>query len=118
MPTDGDDRLPFTCLVPDGPGVIDIYDQTAALRTALVEREAVHGLSDDWDVPGAYVLLDRPQADGSWSAYVGKAPAGLKARMSSHLRNRDQWRRVLLLQRDHHPWVQLRPRRVAGRPPA
>ena len=116
MPANGDDRLPFTCLVPDAPGIIDIYDQTAALRMAVVERDAVHGLGDDWDVPGAYVLLDRPASDGTWSAYVGKAPAGLKARMPSHLRNRDQWCRVLLLQRDtthgfnsaHAAWLEGR----------
>lgn len=95
-----DDRLPFTCLVPDAPGVIDIYDQTAALDMAVVDREAVHALGGAWDAPGAHVLLDRPNADGSWSAYVGKAPAGPKARIGSHLRNGEQWCRVLLLQRD------------------
>ena len=116
MPSDGDDRLPFTCLVPDAPGVIDIYDQTAALRMAVVEREAVPALGGAWDAPGAYVLLDRPASDGSWTAYVGKAPAGLRARMGSHLRNRDQWCRVLLLQRDtthgfnsaHAAWLEGR----------
>jgi hypothetical protein len=88
MPTEGDDRLPFTCLVPDGPGVIDIFDQTAALRIAVVEREGVGWLSQEWDTPGAYVLLDRPHADGTWSAYVGKAPAGLKSRVASHVKTR------------------------------
>ena len=116
MPSDGDDRLPFTCLVPDAPGVIDVYDQTAALRMAVVDRVAVPMITEDWDVPGAYLLLDRPEPDGSWSAYVGKAPAGLKSRMPAHLRNRDQWCRVLLLQRDtthgfnsaHAAWLEGR----------
>ena len=116
MPTEGDDRLPFTCLVPDGPGVIDIYDQTAALRIAVVERDAVHWLSEAWDVPGAYLLLDRPDADGTWSAYVGKAPSGLKSRVSSHVRHKDSWCRAILLQRDtthgfnsaHAAWLEGR----------
>lgn len=82
MPANGDDRLPFTCLVPDGPGIIDIYDQTAALRMAVVERDAVHELGDDWDVPGAYVLLDRPAADGTitWDGGTYATPQRQAAR--------------------------------------
>lgn len=122
MPTDGDDRLPFTCLVPDGPGVIDIYDQTAALRVAVVERDDVNWLSDEWDVPGAYLLLDRPHADGTWSAYVGKAPAGLKSRVASHVKHRDTWCRAVLLQRDtthgfnsaHAAWLEGRLHDLVG----
>ena len=43
-----DDRLPFTCLVPDGPGVVDIYDQTAALHLAVVDRAAAPTLDETW----------------------------------------------------------------------
>jgi len=35
VPTDGDDHLPFTWLVPDGPGAIHIYDQTAATTQTI-----------------------------------------------------------------------------------
>lgn len=116
MSASGDDRLPFTCLVPDAQGVIDIYDQTAALRIAVVDREAAHQLGDEWDTPGAYLLLDVPAADGSWTAYVGKAPAGLRSRLSEHVRRRESWRRAVLLQRDtthgfnsaHAAWLEGR----------
>ena len=111
-----DDRLPFTCLVPDGPGVVDLYDQTAALRCAVVDRAAVQALGADWEVPGTYILLDAPSADGSWTAYVGKAPAGVRQRLMGHVRGRDQWVRALLIQRDtthgfnsaHTAWLEGR----------
>lgn len=111
-----DDRLPFTCLVPDGPGVVDLYDQTAALRCAVVDRAAVQSLGAEWEVPGTYILLDLPSADGSWKAYVGKAPAGVRQRLMGHVRTRDQWARALLIQRDtthgfnsaHAAWLEGR----------
>ena len=42
----------------------------------------------------------RPAADGSWGCYVGKAPAGIRTRLRDHLRNKDHWRRAVLIQRD------------------
>jgi hypothetical protein len=111
-----DDRLPFTCLVPDAPGVVEVFDQTGALRMAVVEREAVADLGMDWDAAGTYILLDPPGADREWTAYVGKAPAGLRQRLMSHVRNKDRWVRALLVQRDtthgfnsaHTAWLEGR----------
>lgn len=114
-PLPGDDRLPFTCLVPDVAGVIDIFDQTAALHIAVVDRSAVPTLPAVWNCPGNYILLDPPE-DGTWGCYVGKAPAGVKPRLTDHLRNKDHWTRVLLIRRDttygfqsgHTAWLEGR----------
>ncbi|MEI2700354.1 MAG: hypothetical protein V9E94_19235 [Microthrixaceae bacterium] len=95
------DALPLTVLVPeDASGCIEIYDQHAALKIAVVERAGVHLVGDEWDAPGAYVLLDRPDADEQWGVYAGKAPAGVRTRLRDHLRNKDHWYRALLLRRD------------------
>ena len=95
------DALPLTVLVPeDASGCIEIYDQHAALKITVVEREGAHLVGDEWDAPGAYVLLDRPDADEQWGVYAGKAPAGVRTRLRDHLRNKDHWYRALLLRRD------------------
>lgn len=95
------DALPLTVLVPeDASASIEIYDQHAALKIAVVEREGAHLLSDEWDVTGVYVLLDHAKEDGSWGVYAGKAPAGVRARLRDHLRNKDHWHRAVLVRRD------------------
>lgn len=94
-----DSRLPFTTLLPDSAlQPIEVHDHSVGLRMAIVEKSAVRLLDDDWDVPGAYVLLDRVQEDGVFGVYVGKAPAGLRNRLLNHERNKD-WHRALLIQR-------------------
>ena len=71
------DALPLTVLVPeDASGIIEVFDQHAALKIAIVEREGAHLLSDEWDAPGVYILLDRAAPDGTWGVYAGKAPLG------------------------------------------
>jgi hypothetical protein len=95
------DQLPLSVLLPDDPGLPAlIYDTTAALAMTVVERGAVAGVTGDWDAPGVYVLLDRHDPDGTWGCYVGKAPAGVRARLGQHLRGRDHWCRALLIRRD------------------
>ncbi len=95
------DALPLTVLVPeDASGTIEIYDQHAALKIAVVERSGAHLVGDEWDAPGAYVLLDRPDAEDQWGVYAGKAPAGVRTRLRDHVRNKDHWYRALLLRRD------------------
>lgn len=95
------DQLPLAVLLPEGAaGPALIYDTTAALVMAVVDRQAVAGLTTDWDVPGVYVLLDRHDQDGSWGCYVGKAPGGVRTRLSQHLKGKDHWRRALLIRRD------------------
>lgn len=95
------DALPLTVLVPeDASSCIEIYDQHAALKIAVVERSGAHLVGDEWDAPGAYILLDRPDAEEQWGVYAGKAPAGVRARLRDHLRNKDHWYRALLLRRD------------------
>ena len=106
-----DDRL-----VPDGPGVVDIYDQTAALHLAVVDRAAAPTLDETWEVPGTYLLLEPVTEDGAWSAYVGKAPAGLRQRLMGHVRKTEKWVRAVLIQRDtthgfnstHTAWLEGR----------
>lgn len=95
------DALPVTVLVPeDASASIEVYDQHAALKIAVVEREGAHLLSDEWDVPGVYILLDRPDHDGTWGVYAGKAPSGVRTRLRDHLRNKDHWTRAVLVRRD------------------
>jgi hypothetical protein len=101
MTSPGDDRLPVTVLVPDTIAApIEIYEQSAALRMAIVERAGVGALSAKWDQPGLYILIDRHGADGSWASYVGKAPAGIRARLLTHASHEDHWSRAVLIQRD------------------
>jgi hypothetical protein len=94
-----DARLPFTVLLPDtSRSPIEIHDHSVGLRMVLVEKQSVHFLSSEWDVPGVYLLLDPVQADGTFGVYVGKAPAGIRARLKTHERGRS-WARALLIQR-------------------
>jgi hypothetical protein len=96
-----EDVLPLTALVPETAAVpITLYDSSAALCVAVVERQGAHLLPMEWDVPGVYVLVDPIQPDATWGAYVGKAPAGLRSRLQSHLKNKDHWRRAILIRRD------------------
>ena len=96
-----DDALPVTVLLPDTVSLpITLYDGGAALRMAIVERAGVQALTPDWDRPGVYVLLDRHESDGTWGAYVGKAPAGVRNRLLSHVAKKDHWHRALLISRD------------------
>lgn len=95
------DSLPFTVLVPEtAASPIEVYDQHAALRMAIVERPGAHLIAGEWDVPGVYVLLDPVTPDGRWGAYVGKAPAGIATRLRNHLKTKDHWSRALLVRRD------------------
>ncbi len=96
------DSLPITTLLPESStDPVVMYDSHAALRVAIVERDSVGNLDAEiWNQPGAYILLDLPREDGSWGCYVGKAPAGVRTRLRDHLRNKDDWRRALLIQKD------------------
>jgi hypothetical protein len=95
------DTLPLTALVPEARGgLIEIYDQHAALKLTVVEREGARLVDEEWDVPGTYILLDRPDEDGVWGAYVGKAPSGVRNRLGAHIRNKDHWYRAVLIRRD------------------
>jgi hypothetical protein len=65
------------------------------------------GLDATWDQPGVYLLLGPLSEDGSFVTYVGRASAGLRARMAEHAgkRGREWWTRALLLVRDTtHGW--------------
>ncbi|MFC7497069.1 MULTISPECIES: hypothetical protein [unclassified Nocardioides] len=97
-----DDALPITTLLPESAAdPVVLFDQHAALRFAIVERDYALRISiEEWDRPGVYVLLDPPATDGSWGCYVGKAPAGVRTRLRDHLKNKDHWRRAVLVQRD------------------
>ncbi len=112
-----DDRLPFHVLVASDPTTpIDVYEQSAALQLAVLDRSSVKSLSSEWDAPGVYILLDRHASDGTWGVYVGKAPAGIRVRIKNHLTNKDHWYRAILIKRDtthgfnsaHTAWLEGR----------
>jgi len=112
-----DDRLPIHVLVPTDPiSPIDVYEQSAALQMAILDRASVKVLTADWDSPGVYILLDRHAEDGTWGAYVGKAPAGIRSRIKNHVTNKDHWYRAILIRRDtthgfnsaHTAWLEGR----------
>ncbi|WP_201732539.1 hypothetical protein [Acidithrix sp. C25] len=98
------DSLPLRVLVPEnGLEPTIIYDESAALVMAVIDREGVKGLEDTWDVPGIYVLLHVLDGDGFFEAYVGKAPNGLKTRVSQHVTGKNSkefWSQALLVCRD------------------
>lgn len=96
------ESLPITTLLPETVAdPIVMYDGHAALRFAVVERAYVQRLGPEWDEPGNYVLLDPVTPEGKWGCYVGKAsPGGVRSRLMTHLRQKDHWRRALLMQRD------------------
>lgn len=97
--TGRDSRLPFTVLLADTPGQpIEIHDHSVGLHMLLVEKSSVHLLTTDWDVPGVYLLLAPVHGDGAFGVYVGKAPAGVRARLQQHERRR-VWSRALLIRR-------------------
>ena len=95
------DSLPLRVLVPDnGIEPTIIYDESAALVMAVIDREGVRRLDTTWDVPGIYVLLHVLDGDGLFGAYVGKAPNGLKSRVSQHVAGKEFWSKALLVCRD------------------
>ncbi|MFC5828051.1 hypothetical protein [Nonomuraea insulae] len=64
----------------------------------LLDRDHANRLERGWNVPGAYLLLDRPDTHGRWGAYVGKATnPGLRHRVLQQLKDRDHWYRALLI---------------------
>ncbi|GAA4102293.1 hypothetical protein [Nonomuraea soli] len=81
---------------PDEPIKIRARHKVADMR--LIERHNAKGLDKDWNVPGVYILLDRPDTEGRWGAYVGKATSpGLRNRVLQQLKARDHWYRALLI---------------------
>ncbi|WP_285705182.1 hypothetical protein [Microtetraspora sp. NBRC 16547] len=94
--------LPLKVLVPlPAHGPVEVVIEHTALRLAVADRPLVRSLGDGWEVPGAYVLLDRPDAEGHWGAYVGKAsPGKLRSRVLEHLRGKQHWYRAVLIRRD------------------
>lgn len=61
-----DARLQFTVLLPDTPNQpIDVHDHSVGLHMAVVDKSCVHLLNTEWESPGAYILLDRAEGDGS-----------------------------------------------------
>ncbi len=95
------DALPVTVLLATEPGQpVVVLDGNAALRMAIVDRESLGRLDEEWDRPGVYILLDPVSFDGAFGAYVGKAPAGLRDRLRNHLRLKEHWSRAVLVIRD------------------
>ena len=66
------DSLLLTLLVPENVSTpIEVIDQHAALKMAVVDRAGAHLLGPDWDAPGVYLLLDRHEVKGSWGVLAG-----------------------------------------------
>jgi hypothetical protein len=90
----------MTFLVPSStsePMVIDLQDQP--LRMVVVDKEAVGRLDKEWDAPGLYFLFgEHSEGLPRYTAYAGKSPAGLRGRIVSHARSREEpWSRALLM---------------------
>lgn len=96
-----DDSLIFNIVVSgDVNNPIEVIDPTAALRIAIVERGGIKTITDEWDKPGVYILLDSPRENGTWHAYIGKAPAGIRSRIKKQLVDREHWYRAILIKRN------------------
>lgn len=69
------------------------------LKVAVIERDQVSRLGNEWTDAGVYVLLHRPEPNGSWTGYVGKSAArgGIKNRLGLHARDKDKrdWYRAV-----------------------
>lgn len=96
------DHVPMNVLLPDSVAEpVVIYEPSAALRFAVAERDHARSLGTEFDEPGNYILLDPIREDGMWGVYVGKAsPGGVKSRLMNHLSKKDDWSRVVIIQRD------------------
>jgi hypothetical protein len=97
-----DDFSPFTTLIHQSPAQpIVILNGRAALRMAVVDKEAISLLESDWERPGVYLLLYPIGADGLFDIYVGKASTGgLRSRMLNHKNVKPGWIRSFLITRD------------------
>ena len=97
-----DEASPFTVLIPQSPSdPIVIYNDQAALRMAVADKDAITLLDADWERPGVYLLLYPVGADGLFDVYVGKASTGgLRSRMLTHKNVKPGWTRALLITRD------------------
>ena len=97
-----DEATPFTALIPQTPHEpAVIYNDHAALRMAVVERDAISLLDSQWDVPGVYLLLYPVREDGTFDLYVGKASTGgLRSRVMGHKQAKPGWSRALFVVRD------------------
>jgi hypothetical protein len=96
-----DEATPFTTLIPQSPfDPIVIHNDGAALRLAVVERDAIALLDGTWERPGVYLLLYAID-DGRFEIYVGKASTGgLRSRLLSHRNVKPGWTRAILITRD------------------
>lgn len=95
------DSLTVTALAPESTASpIVVFDNSAALKAAIVERGTVRFLGEDWNAAGLYILVGRCDANGDQRVHVGKAPSGISDRVNQHLREKDDWHRALLVQRD------------------
>jgi hypothetical protein len=91
----------FRIFVPEGNAApVEFYDDVNAYRIAVVDKNYVNKLPEAWNVPATYILVSERDPDGKWKAYVGKAPSGVKARLTSHARQKDEWSRALIVVRD------------------
>ncbi|WP_146607226.1 hypothetical protein [Spongiactinospora gelatinilytica] len=92
----------LTTLIPaDLNAPLEISIGHSVVGMAIAERAHLSRLDVTWDVPGAYLLLDRPDSQGRWGAYVGKSSLpGLRTRVRQQLRTRGHWYRALLVRRE------------------
>ncbi|HEX7948878.1 MAG TPA: hypothetical protein VF494_00910 [Candidatus Limnocylindrales bacterium] len=97
-----EEASPFTTLIPQSPiDPIVVYNDQAALRMAIVDKEAITLLDAAWEKPGLYLLLYPIGPDGLFEIYVGKASTGgLRSRMLTHKNVKPGWIRALLITRD------------------
>lgn len=80
---------------------IEVLVEGYGLRMVVVNKTSLRLLSDDWTVPGVYILLGRPEDPERYTAYVGKAATqGLRQRVSQHVRTAKTWDRALLITGD------------------
>lgn len=98
-----DDALAGRLILPSAPGApVTVTTKHPALRMAVVERNAVSHLGENWNAPGVYILLGPVAADGSFEAYVGKAALqSLRQRLTGpDHKKKTFWTRALLTARD------------------
>jgi len=90
---------PVTFYVPASAGEpMEMNVHHSGLKMVLLHREAVHLLSDAWNVLGVYFLLGPSSEPERYRAYVGEVgKTTLRGRLREHASSKPWWNRALLI---------------------
>lgn len=78
----------------------ELIDEIYALNMAIVERDGIETLPEEWKASqGIYILLSHIQPGYRFEAYVGQTLAGFQKRLARHGKEREFWDIAILAKR-------------------